>query len=112
MAKRAPVEIMQERASEVAGLLKTLSHPTRLLIACELRNRERSVGDLEESTGALQSALSRDLARMRAADLVKARRQSKSVYYRLSDARLERIIDALCDALGPASRRPKNRTRQ
>lgn len=103
---------MQERASEVAGLLKALSHPTRLLIACELRDGERSVGDLEASTGAMQSALSRDLARMRAAGLVKARRQSKSAYYRLSDARLERIIDALCDAFGPASRRPKTRTRK
>ena len=110
--KPATVELLQERAGEVAGLLKTLSHPTRLLIACELREGERSVGDLEAATGALQSALSRDLARMRAAGLVKARRQSKSVHYRLSDARLARIIDALCAALGPATRRSRKRTRQ
>jgi ArsR family transcriptional regulator len=100
----ATIEKLQARAGEIAALLKTLSHPTRLLIACELREGERSVGALEIATGARQSALSRDLARLRAAGLVKARRESKSVFYRLSDARLARIIDALCGAFGPGDR--------
>lgn len=100
---------LQARAGEVSALLKALSHPTRLLIACELREGERSVGALEAATGAQQSALSRDLARLRAAGLVKARRESKSVFYRLSDARLARIIDALCDAFGPGDRTRKKK---
>jgi DNA-binding transcriptional ArsR family regulator len=44
---------------------------------------------------------------MRAAGLVKARRQSKSVYYRLGDERLERLIDVLCEAFSPRAKRPK-----
>lgn len=103
-------EKLKARAEEVAGLLKTLSHPTRLLLICELREGERSVSALESATGALQSAVSRDLARLREAGLVKTRRESRTVHYRLSDDRLARTIDALCDAFGPAVRRPKKET--
>ena len=42
------------RAAEVSGLLKLLSHPNRLLIACELRDGEASVAALEAATGAAQ----------------------------------------------------------
>lgn len=103
---------IQMRAEEVAGLLKLLSHPNRLLIACELRYREASVGELETATGARQPNLSRDLARMREEGLLVARRQSKSVLYRLADDRLERVIDALCAAFGPQARIPRKRSRK
>ncbi len=102
----------QARAEEVAGLLKLLSHPNRLLIACELRDGEASVSALEEAIGAAQPNLSRDLARMRAEGLVAARRQSKSVFYRLADDRLERVIDALCAAFGPDAPKQRKRTRK
>lgn len=102
----------QQRAEEVSRLLKLLSHPNRLLIACELRDGEASVGALEEAIGAAQPNLSRDLARMRSEGLVTARRQSKSVYYRFADDRLARVIDALCAAFGPeAPKRKKGKKR-
>jgi len=106
------IEELRERAEEVAGLLKLLSHPTRLLIACELAGGERSVSALEEEIGAAQPTLSRDLARMRAEGLVVARRESKSVFYRLADDRLARVLDALCAAFGPASAQDKKRKRK
>lgn len=103
---------LQARAEEVAELLKLLSHPTRLLIACELRDGEASVGALEAAIGAAQSALSRDLARMRDEGLVVARRQSKSVFYRLADDRLARVVDALCAAFGPEAVQSRKRSRK
>ncbi len=36
------------RAGEVAGLLRTLSHPARLMIVCSLVDSDYSVGELEE----------------------------------------------------------------
>ncbi|MEZ5897002.1 MAG: metalloregulator ArsR/SmtB family transcription factor [Parvularculaceae bacterium] len=96
--RKAGAEILERRADEVAALLKALSHPTRLLVACELKDGERSVSALEQTVGAAQPNLSRDLGRMRREGLVSARRQSKSVYYQLADDRLSRVIDALCDA--------------
>lgn len=103
------LEDLRERAEEVAGMLKLLSHPNRLLIACELTGGERSVGALEEAIGAAQPNLSRDLARLRAEGLVIARRESKSVFYRLADDRLARLLDALCAAFGSAPPQQKRR---
>jgi len=112
MAAQSKTEDLQARADEVAGLLKLLSHPNRLLIACELAVGERSVSALEAAIGAAQPNLSRDLARMRREGLVVARRQSKSVFYRLADDRLARVIDALCAAFGPDTEKPKKRSRK
>lgn len=110
MTVQPDIDDLRERAGEVSALLKLLSHPTRLLIACELRAGEASVGALEDAIGASQPNLSRDLARMREEGLLAARRQSKSVYYRLADDRLARVIDALCAAFAPETRKPKRRT--
>ncbi len=99
--RKAGAEILEHRADEIAALLKALSHPTRLMVACELKGGEQSVSALEQTIGAAQPNLSRDLARMRREGLVSARRQSKSVYYQLADDRLARVIDALCDAFDP-----------
>ncbi len=111
MTKPIDIAELQDRAEEVAELLKTLSHSNRLLIACALTEGEMSVGELEVYTGADQPHLSRDLSRMRRENLVKARRQSKNVFYRLADERLERLIAALCDAFG-APAKPKRRNRK
>ncbi len=102
----------QAKAAEVSDLLKLLSHKNRLLIACELRDGEASVSALEEAIGAAQPTLSRDLARMRDEGLVVARRQSKSVFYRLADDRLARVVDALCAAFGPEATQPRKRNRK
>lgn len=109
MARSAALSELQNRAVEVAGLLKTLSHPLRLLIVCELSEGERSVSALEIATGAAQPTLSRDLARLRREGVVKARRESKSVYYRLNDAKAARMIEALCAAFGPEPKKKKRR---
>jgi DNA-binding transcriptional ArsR family regulator len=107
MSRPASLSDLQDRAAEVAGLLKTLSHPVRLLVVCELTKGERSVSALEAATGAAQPTLSRDLARLRREGLVKARRESKSVHYRLSDARAGRMVEALCAAFGPEPRKKR-----
>jgi ArsR family transcriptional regulator len=112
MLERLQVDELQARAVEVSGLLKLLSHPLRLLIACELRNGEASVGALEERLGAVQPNLSRDLGRMRDEGLLAARRESKSVYYRIADQRLAQVVDALCAAFGRDAGKKKARNRK
>lgn len=92
---------VRERAEEVSGLLKVLSHPNRLLVACELMDGERSVSEIEAVTGVAQPNLSRDLARLRAEGLVVTRRQSKQIFYRLKDPRMEALMRAMCEAFGP-----------
>ncbi|MEO1252120.1 MAG: metalloregulator ArsR/SmtB family transcription factor [Pseudomonadota bacterium] len=105
ITKSQDIDALKEKASNVSALLKILSHPNRLLIACALTEGEANVSALEAATGAPQPHLSRDLARLRAAGLVSSRRESKNIYYRLADDRLARLIAALCDAFGPPTDR-------
>ena len=100
MAEALNLEELRDRAGEVSELLKLLAHPNRLLVACELMEGERSVSQIEASTGVRQPNLSRDLARLRAAGLVTPRRDAKQVFYRLADNRIEALMRALCATFG------------
>ncbi len=111
--KSAPdVDALRRRAGEVARLLKILSHPNRLLIACQLMGGEHSVSEIEACACVKQPVLSRDLGRLRAAGLVSTRRASKRVYYRIADDRLVRIMTSLCEAIAsPEPTKPASRNR-
>jgi DNA-binding transcriptional ArsR family regulator len=100
MTKPADIKALRKNATDVSALMKLLSHPNRLLIACDLTEGEKSVSEIEADTGVPQPHVSRELARLRLAGLVVDRRQSKNVYYRIADQRLSTLIDALCDAFG------------
>ena len=82
-------------ATDASNLLKTLSHKDRLLILCELKNGEKSVGQLGEMLALPQSPLSQHLARMRKEGLVKTRRQSQSIFYSLNSENASKLIDLL-----------------
>lgn len=95
------LEAVRYRAAEVSALLKLLSHPNRLLVACELMDGERSVSEIEARTGVRQPNLSRDLARLRQAGIVSTRREAKLVFYQLKDPRISALMGALCDVFAP-----------
>ncbi len=90
---------MQSLALDATRLLKSLAHPARLLICCELRAGERAVGDLEIALGIKQPNLSRELAKLRAEGVLKTRRVSKVVFYHLASTDVRRLIDALCNIM-------------
>lgn len=82
---------------DASVLLKALAHPARLMICCELRDEEMSVGDIEETLGIRQPRLSRELAKLREDGLVEARRQSKLIFYTLSkQPRVRQMVDVIC----------------
>jgi len=86
---------MEGRATEVAELLKTLSHPARLMLACTLAEREYSVGELEGVLGIHQPTLSQQLGVLREAGIVETRREAKQIFYRLTEAKAAQLIEAL-----------------
>ncbi|WP_375263425.1 ArsR/SmtB family transcription factor [Palleronia sp.] len=92
------VAALQERADYVAGRLALVANSKRLLILCELVKGERSVGSLQAAVGLSQSALSQHLARLREAGMVDTRRESQTIYYRISDPELEVLMAALYEA--------------
>lgn len=82
---------------EATALLKALAHPARLLICCQLKDQEMSVGDMEAQLGIRQPRLSRELGKLREEGLVQARRESKAVFYQLSAApKLRAMVEAIC----------------
>ena len=83
---------MRKKSESVAALLKQLSHPQRLLILCSLAEGEKSVGEIENTCEASQSAVSQFLKGMRLEGLVESRREGKQVYYKIQD---ERILDLM-----------------
>lgn len=88
---------MASRAGEVADLLKTLSHPARLMIVCTLIEGEYSVSELEEKLDVHQPHLSQHLTVLRGSGIVETRREGKQIFYHLTEAKAARLVAALYD---------------
>jgi len=73
----------QARYDARARILKALAHPTRLFIVDVLAKRERCVCELTDMVGADMSTVSKHLAVMKAAGLVRAEKRGAEVHYRL-----------------------------
>ena len=92
----SPVE-MASRAEEVANLLKTLSHPARLMIVCTLVEGEYSVGELEEKLDLHQPHLSQHLTVLRGSGIVATRREGKQIFYSLTEEKAAELVAAPYD---------------
>jgi len=97
------------KAGQAAQLLTMLANERRLAILCELVEGERSVGELAETVGLTQSALSQHLAKLRAAGIVATRREAQTIYYRLDSAPAGSIMETLADIY--CRHRPRKPTR-
>ncbi len=86
---------MQKNATDAVSLLKGLANESRLMIMCVLSEGEVSVGQLNQRIKLSQSALSQHLAVLREQGLVKTRRESQTIFYRLEDSAAMNIIELL-----------------
>jgi ArsR family transcriptional regulator, virulence genes transcriptional regulator len=87
-----------DRASE---FLKSMANPQRLRILCLIMEGERPVGEIAEAIGANQSSVSQNLALMRREGLVAPRRDGQTIYYRLAEKKLVKILKVLTDMFCP-----------
>lgn len=90
-------------AAEAARLLKALANEKRLLILCQIGDGERSVGSLQ--VGLSQSALSQHLALLREEGLVSTRREAQTIFYRIANPAVLKLIAALSDIYCPDAAR-------
>lgn len=91
------LEKMHSSAADVSDLLKLLGHPDRLMVLCQLKFGEQSVGELSRNLGVKQSPLSQHLARMRHEGVVTSRRDAQTVYYSIADDKIAQVIAVLYD---------------
>lgn len=66
-----------------AKIMKAMAHPTRLFIIEQLSRGERCVCELTDLIGADVSTVSRHLALLKNAGIVKDEKRGAQVYYRL-----------------------------
>ena len=93
---REVVEELESVAAEVAAILRALGNERRLMIVCKLAEwGEANVTTLAEAVGLSQSALSQHLAKLRERRIVDFRRDSQTLWYRISDPRVEELFVAL-----------------
>lgn len=85
MRRNCDLEMVKDDADKVADFIRLLANNKRLLILFELMAcREMSAGHLADRVGLSRSAISQHLAKLRAEGLVKTRRKSQTIFYRLS----------------------------
>ncbi len=97
MRRDRELEKLKDNAGEAAGFLSLLANDKRLPIFCELMAaREMSAGDPAHAVGLSQSALFQHLSKLRAEALIDTRRESQTIFYRLSsDERMIRTLSLL-----------------
>lgn len=97
--------IYQDRAlaDAMTETLRVYAQPQRLMILSCLLSGEKTVSQIDAMTGIGQPALSQQLAELRRAELVKARRAAKQVHYTLADANVALCIRTMEAMMGGAS---------
>ncbi len=95
--KHTDLSLLKDNASQMAGRLKLMSHPERLLMLCRMDEGEVSVNQLVELSGLSQSAVSQHLALLREEEVVSIRGEAQTRFYRLKDPVVRSIIHTLCE---------------
>ncbi|WP_186365841.1 ArsR/SmtB family transcription factor [Enorma burkinafasonensis] len=82
----------EELLYDLADLFKTFSDTTRIKILYALYDGPRSVGDIAETIGATQSAVSHQLRILKQARLVRFDRDGRSLIYSLADDHVHTML--------------------
>ena len=85
-------DLLMNRASDV---FQALSHPLRLSICFELGTAEQSVSQLCDSLRQPQHSISQHLALLRKQNVVNARKQSRQVFYQISDPQVQKVLNCI-----------------
>lgn len=87
---------LQDQVEKAATLLKTLSHPQRLMILCVLIGEPGTeAGELSRMSGLSASATSQHLARMKAEGLIEGVRDARFIRYHIKDEAIVTVVQTL-----------------
>lgn len=89
-----PAGLSQPISVIKAELFKALGHPARIRVLELLAEGERSVGEMQPLVGIELSHLSQQLAVLRRAGLVNARKDGSTVYYAIKDPAVVELLAA------------------
>ena len=87
-----PKEAPDEMVCDLADLFKIFGDTTRMRILYALLYEELNVGAISEKLGMTSSAISHQLRVLKKNNLVKTRRDGKTIHYSLSDDHVKTIV--------------------
>lgn len=82
----------EEELYDLADFFKVFADTTRIKILYVLLCQEMCVCDIADTLGMTQSAISHQLRILKQMDLVKNRREGKTIFYSLSDSHIVSIL--------------------
>ena len=86
---------MLTAADQASALLKALANRHRLMVICQLIEKERSVGELAALLKIRNSTVSQHLALLRKDGLVTARRDGQTIWYSISSPPARDLVRTL-----------------
>ncbi|MBI2715909.1 MAG: helix-turn-helix transcriptional regulator [Rhizobiales bacterium] len=86
---------MLAAADQASTLLKALANRRRLIVICQLIEKERSVGELAALLKLRSSTVSQHLALLRKDGLVTARRDGQTIWYSIGSAPARELVHTL-----------------
>ncbi len=89
------IDKMRSAAADASSLLKAMGHSERLLLLCQLSQKEMCVSDLEQLLAIGQPNLSQQLGVLRRQKLVRTRKEGKHVFYSIADDNALTILQSL-----------------
>lgn len=89
------IKQMETAADGASELLKALANRHRLMIVCQLIDRERAVGELADALKLRDSTVSQHLALLRKDGVVGTRRDGQTIYYALANPAARAIVEVL-----------------
>ena len=96
-----------DKLKRVARLMKTVSHPTRLVIIDLLLERGPSnVTEIYETVGISQSSASQHLKALEDIEVLRSVREGKSIFYEVSNTQIANLLHAVneCTTCWPSYR--------
>ena len=89
------IDDMLAAADDASAMLKALSNRHRLIIICQLTEKERSVGELAALLKLRDSTVSQHLALLRKDGLVTARRDGQTIWYSIGSPQARELMRTL-----------------
>lgn len=87
---------MEEKAKQIAELLKILANENRLMILCALMEKPLNVSKIAERIPNIsQPALSQHLTILKAHGILEYKKAGQNITYSIADHRVEEIINSI-----------------
>jgi len=90
MDRTMPTEL---EIMKMSLFMKVIADSTRVKILFAIKDKPKSVFEIQELVGATQSAVSHQLSLMRRVNIVETKREGNKIYYSLIDGSIAKVLD-------------------